>query len=219
MIRRILPIGFAALVLAACGGGSDAEPAMPTPERAVVAWFEAVDAGDAETAAVAVSDVSLALMLGVENGLEAGTIATYIADGVPDDLASDYWRSFADGFTDFASRPISTLTVGESTQFEVEDHTFAAVPISSGPGSDSVVFVRQAERGGWEVDLVATLADGFSTVFADRYAGLGADESVTSLREAYREHVVPALWAAMAEGDFGDEFNRVALTLLNEIEG
>lgn len=218
MTRRITILVLAALTLASCGGGGAEDAANATPERTVVGWFEAIDTGESEAATSAVSDVSLAVMLGVENGLDASTISSYVEDGVPASLAADYWASFGVGFAEFAARPISTLTVGESEVFETEGSVFAAVPISAGAGADSVVLVREAENG-WEIDLIATLADGFSTVLADRYAGLGADEPSQALRAIYDEVVVPALWAAMAEGEFGDEFNRVALTLLSEIEG
>ena len=79
--------------------------------------------------------------------------------------------------------------------------------------------MRQTEDGGWEVDLVATLADGFSTLLADQYEGLGSTEDSATIRAAYAETVMPALWAAMSEGSFGDDFSRVALTLVASIEG
>lgn len=218
MIRRTTILVLAALVLAACSGGGEDDAANATPERTVVAWFEAIDSGDSEVASGSVSDISLAVMLGIENGLDATTISAYIDEGVPADLATGYWASFGVGFAEFAARPISTLTVGEGEVFETEGTMFAAVPISAGAGSESVVLVRETEDG-WKVDLIATLADGFGTVLADRYVGLGSDEASRAIRSVYADVVVPALWAAMAEGRFGDDFNRVALTLLTEIEG
>ena len=217
MFRILLFATLCSVVLAACGGDSGEPSGHENPERAVVSWFESIDDGDAPAATASVHDGSLALILAIENDLDTATTAAYLVDGIPIDVERSYWDSFADGFTEFASRPISSLTVGESEIFAAEGTTYARVPISSGPASQSVVFTRQGEDGSWEVDVVATLADGFSSLLADLYNRLGAGDDADTIRAAYGDVVVPAMWAAMADGAFGDDFNRVALTLVGEI--
>lgn len=215
---RIVPfVALCAVVLAACGGDSGDSSGHENPERAVVSWFESIDGGDAAAATASVHDGSLALILAIENDLDTATTAAYLVDGIPIDVEQSYWDSFADGFTEFASRPVSSLTVGQSEVFTAEGTTYARVPISSGPASDSVVFTRQGEDGSWEVDVVATLADGFGSLLADLYDRLGVGDDADTIRDAYADVVVPAMWAAMADGAFGDDFNRVALTLVGEI--
>lgn len=217
MFRILLFVALCAVILAACGADSGEPAGHENPERAVVSWFESIDDGDAPAATASVHDGSLALILAIENDLDTATTAAYLVDGIPTDVEQSYWDSFADGFTEFASRPISSLTVGESGVFTAEGTTYARVPISSGPASQSVVFTRQGEDGSWEVDVVATLADGFGSLLADLYNRLGAGDDADTIRAAYGDIVVPAMWAAMADGAFGDEFNRVALTLVGEI--
>jgi len=218
----VLRTSIALLLLGMVASACSSEPSDPagyeSPERAVVAWFEAVDSSDTAAAAQAVDDDSLAVILSIENDLDDETTAAYLDEGVPEPVQAAYWESFALGFSDFASRPISTLTVGESSELTVEGAAYASVPISSGANASSVVFTRQRDDGRWEVDLVATLSDGFSTLLVDEYEHLGSGEAADAIRTAYTDTVVPAFWAAMADGSFGDDFNRVALTLLGEID-
>jgi hypothetical protein len=216
--RTFLLVFLVALGTAACSSDS-AEPAgHANPERAVVAWFEAIDAGDASGATASVHDGSLAVILSIENDLDEGTTAQYLDSGVPAAVQSAYWASFAQGFADFAAKPISSLTVGQSTTFTAEGNEFARVPISGGPSTDSVVFTRMQPDGSWEVDLIATLGDGFGTLLADTYQGLSTSEDAERIRAAYLEVVAPGVWAAITDGSYGDDFNRVGLALVGQIE-
>lgn len=218
MSRTILLVVVFGLAASACAG-SESEPAgLETPERAVVAWFGAIDAGDTAAAAGSVHDDTVALILAIENDLDSETTAAYLADGVPIDVHEAYWSSFGEGFAAFASRPISTLTVGEASALTVEGVEYAVVPISSGPSAESVVFTRQYDDGSWGVDVVATLADGFASLLVDRYDELDGSEAAGTIRTAYVETVVPAMWAAMSDGGFGDDFNRIALTLVGVVD-
>lgn len=207
-------------ILGAAAACSTATPVLTgheTPERAVVAWFEAIDGGDHESASGAIHGESLALILGVENDLDAATIAAYLDGGVPAGLQASYWASFAAGFVEFASRPISTLTVGESKLFASEGVEFASVPVSGGANDASIVMVRMRDDGMWEVDLVASLGDGFTRLLASDYLVLPDDASGDRVRQAYADVVVPALWAAMSDGSFGDSFARSALALIDSV--
>jgi hypothetical protein len=183
----------------------------------VVAWFDAVDAADAITASGAVNAESLALILGIENDLDPEALAEYLDNGVPLDVQASYWSSFSAGFTEFSSRPISTLTVGESETFTSEGIEFASVPVRGGAGNESVVITRMTSDGTWQVDLVASLGDGFTQLLTKEYGSLPNDEAGDRVRLSYTVVVVPSLWAAMTDGSFGDDFTRSALALIDEV--
>ena len=218
MKRTILLIAGLAIALSACSSG-DAEPSgHETPERAVATWFEAIDAGDAESASGAIHPHSLALILGTENDLPADVTSGYIENGVPIEVQRGYWTSFAEGFSTFASRPVSTLAVGQAAAFTSEGVEFARVPVSGGQAVESIVITRMRDDGTWEVDMVATLADGFAKVLLVAYTDLPEGASGDLIRDAYKATVLPSMWAAMAESDFGEEFARSALALIEQID-
>ena len=202
---------------AACSSTPAPDEALSTPEGAVVTWFEAIDSGDVEAASHAIHPESLALILAIENDIPIEELAEHLSSGVPLDLQSSYWNSFSLGFTDFAAKPISTLLVGQADRFESEGEDFASVPISAGPGSTSVVIARMRVDGTWEVDMVASLGDGFSKLLLERYDELGSDEAAARVRLAYAEVVAPSMWAAMVDGSYGDSFARTALAILDRI--
>lgn len=209
-----------AVVAAGCGtGDADEDTPHSTPEGAVVSWFDAVDSGDVVTASESIHPESLALILAIENDISTAELADYLSHGVPLELQESYWASFGQGFTDFASKPLSTLTVGQANTFESDGEEFASVPISGGPGADSIVFVRKRADGTWEVDMVASLGDGFSKLLLDLFDELDASEEAVRVRLAYAEVVAPSMRAALTDGSFGDGFAVTALTILSHIEG
>ena len=65
--------------------------------------------------------------------------------------------------------------------------------------------------------MVASLGDGFSKLLLERYDELGSDSAAVRIRLAYVEVVAPSMWAALADGSFGDSFARTALTILDRI--
>lgn len=216
-MRRIgsLLVGLV-LVVAACGDG--AEDTIAVPSEVVAEWFEAVESGDAEKSADLVVDDSLALVLGVENQLSSEELATIVSDGVPPSVSSAYWNSFRDGFSSFAGRPLSTLAVGDYNEFEAEGAKYAAVAVTGTSGASTVVFTRFVDDGTWEVDLVATLGSGFVGHLREAHATIPTGDEGSAVRGAYREVVGPAMWAAMTAGEFGDDFARQALALVEAIE-
>lgn len=217
MSRIVLLLSAITLVGSACGSG-EPEPAAPTvPSQAVVRWFSAVEDGDAAAAGAVVVDGSLALVLALENKLTPAQTAEMISSGVPANVATDYWHSFSEGFSDFAGRPIGTLTVGDYREFESEGRRFAAVTVRGSADTSSVVFARQ-EDDVWAVDLVATLGPGFVGPMQRDLENLPADEHGERIRVAYRDVVAPSLWAALAAGVFDDAFSREALSLLESID-
>lgn len=219
MLNKALPLLLLlAVVVAACSSASRATVGHENPERAVVAWFEAIDAGDAITASGAINAESLALILSIENDLDAELLAEYLDEGVPLDVQASYWSSFSAGFSEFSSRPISTLTVGESETFTSEGIEFASVPVRGGAGNESVVITRMTTEGMWQVDLVASLGDGFTQLLAKEYNSLPNTDAGERIRRSYTVLVVPSLWAAMTDGTFGDEFTRSALALIEAVD-
>jgi hypothetical protein len=217
MSRIVLLLTAITLAGSACGSG-EPEPAAPTvPSQAVVRWFSAVEDGDAAAAGAVVVDGSLALVLALENKLTPPQTAEMISSGVPANVATDYWHSFSEGFSDFAGRPIGTLTVGDYREFESEGRRFAAVTVRGSADTSGVVFARQ-EDDVWAVDLVATLGPGFVGPMQRDLENLPADEHGERIRVAYRDVVAPSLWAALAAGVFDDAFSREALSLLESID-
>jgi hypothetical protein len=217
VLKKALLLLILAVVAAACSSSPAETAGHENPERAVVVWFDAVDAGDAITASDSINAESLALILGIENDLDPEVVARYLDTGVPLDIQAAYWSSFSAGFTEFSSRPISTLTVGKSESFTAEGVEFASVPVSGGVGNDSVVIARMTPDGNWQVDLVASLGDGFAQLLASEYASLQDNEDGERVKLSYATVVVPSLWAAMADGSFGDDFTRTALALIEEV--
>jgi hypothetical protein len=217
VLKKALLLLILAVVAAACSSSPSETAGHENPERAVVVWFDAVDAGDAITASDSINAESLALILGIENDLDPEVVARYLDTGVPLDIQAAYWSSFSAGFAEFSSRPISTLTVGKSESFTAEGVEFASVPVSGGVGNDSVVIARMTPDGNWQVDLVASLGDGFAQLLASEYASLQDNEDGERVKLSYATVVVPSLWAAMADGSFGDDFTRTALALIEEV--
>jgi hypothetical protein len=216
-MHRMVLLAVVALVGAACGSDAS-EPEAPTvPSEAVARWFSAVEDGDAAAAGAVVVDGSLALVLALENKLTPAQTAELIASGVPANVATDYWQSFSQGFSDFAGRPIGTLTVGDYREFESEGQMFAAVTVRGSGDATSVVFARQ-ESEAWAVDLVATLGPGFVGPMQRDLEMLPADEDGERIRVAYRDVVAPSLWAALAASEFDEAFAREALSLLEDID-
>jgi hypothetical protein len=215
MRRFVLPLIALGLLASACSG--EAADPMAVPPQVVANWFDAVEAGDIEAAGASVVAGSLAVVLAVENDLTSEQLAVLAADGVPADAASAYWASFRDGFSAFAGRPMSTLAVGDYNEFESEGEQYAAVEVTGTSGAVTTVFTRLGDDGMWEVDLVASLGSGFVGHLRASHAVLPVGEEGSAARDVYREIVEPAMWAAMAAGEFGDDFARQALALVEEI--
>lgn len=202
--------------LAACGGEDGVEGAS-VPTEAVVRWFGAVESGDADEAAATTDGETLAVLLAVENAAEPGVFAEYVTAGVPADVAAAYWASFDEGFSTFAGRPLSSLRVGDATEFESQGTRYAAVAVYGRQDTESTVYVRELEDGRWVVDLVATLGSGFVGLFERIYDALPGTEEGDIVRGAFRDVVAPSLWATLALGAEDPEYSRAALLLLEKL--
>ena len=217
MLNKALLLLILSVAAAACSSASDEPVGEENPERAVVAWFDAIDSGDTTSASSSVNEESLALILAIENDLDVELLAEYLDSGVPIDVQAPYWSSFSDGFSEFSSRPVSTLTVGSAEIFAAEGFEFASVPVSGGSGGGSVVIARKTPEGMWQVDLVASLGDGFARLLSNEYDELPSNSAGDRVRLTYATVVVPSMWAAMADGSFGDDFTRTALALIDKV--
>jgi hypothetical protein len=200
------------LAIAATACGASEENPESSPPAIVAGWAEAVEGRDFDAATEAVYEPSMIMVLAAENDLPASETAAMLADGVTPAVAAAYWSSFRDGFDAFAGRPISTLNVGASEEFEAGDVLWAVVTVRAQEDASAPIFTR--DDGGWLVDLVATLAPGFIEPLAAYLESLPDDADGDAVRQAYGDVVVPALWAAIEGGGHDDDFARRALALI-----
>jgi len=205
------------LALSAAGCASSGDDASASPPSVVAGWTEAVEVRDFDTATASVFEPSLVIVMAAENSLPAPDAAAMLEEGVTPAAAAAYWSSFRDGFDAFAGRPISTLKVGSSNEFEAGGVPWALVTVSVQEESSAPTFTREAD--GWAVDLVATLAPGFVEPLETYLASLPDDDDGATIRDAYEAVVVPAMWAAIDAGGHGDDFARRALTLIEASGG
>ncbi len=210
-MKTLISLFLALSVVATACGASEEDPDS-SPPAVVAAWADAVEERDFDAATEAVFEPSMVIVLAAENDLPAAETAAMLVDGVTPAVAAAYWSSFRDGFDAFAGRPISTLNVGASEEFEAGDVRWAVVTVRAQEDASAPVFTR--DDGRWLVDLVATLAPGFIEPLAVYLESLPADDDGEAVRQAYVDVVVPALWAAIDAGGHDDDFTRRALALI-----
>jgi len=203
---------FVALAMATTACGATEEDPESSPPAVVAGWAEAVEAREFDAATAAVFEPSMVIVLAAENNLPAAETAAMLAGSVTPAVAAAYWSSFRDGFDAFAGRPISTLNVGASREFEAGDVRWAVVTVRAQEDASAPVFTRD-ERG-WLVDLVATLAPGFIEPLATYLEALPDNADGDTVRQAYVDVVIPAMWAAIDAGGHDDDFTRRALALI-----
>jgi hypothetical protein len=210
-MRTVVSLVLLVAVVATACGGSEDDPDSSAP-AIVAGWAEAVEARDFEAATAAVFEPSLVLVLAAENNVPASETAAMLSDGVPAGVAATYWSSFRDGFGAFAGQPISNLNIGGSTELEAGGADWAVVTVSAQDDAAAPIFTRDID--GWKVDLVATLANGFVEPLSTYLVSLPDDDDGQTVRRAYEDVVVPAMWAAIDAGEHGDDFARRALALI-----
>lgn len=210
-MKTFIPLVLALVIAVTACGASEDDPES-SPPAVVAGWAEAVDARNFEVATEAVYESSMVIMIAAENNLPASETAAMLADGVTPAVEAAYWSSFRDGFDAFAGRPISTLNVGASEELEAANVSWAVVTVRAQEDASAPVFTR--DDGGWVVDLVATLAPGFIEPLSTYLESLPSDADGDTVRQAYQDVVVPALWAAIEAGGHDDEFARRSLALI-----
>ena len=205
------------LALVATGCGASGDDPESSPAAVVAGWAEAVEVRDFDAATDAVFEPSLVIILAAENNLPSAETAAMLNDGITPAAAAAYWSSFRDGFDAFAGRPISTLSVGASSEIEAGGESWARVPVSVQESASASSFTRASD--GWAVDMVATLAPGFVEPLLNYYRSLPDDDDGATIREAYTTVVVPAMWVAIEAGGHDDEFARRAIALIEASGG
>lgn len=208
----MLIVPFALVVAAGCSSGGSATDSAPI---VVGDWLVSVDANEFETATENTFEPALAIVIAVENDLSTGQTAAYLTDGIPTSVSAAYWSSFQDGFGAFAGYPLSALDVGASEEIFTEGVLFSAVVVTDPADGDGIIFTRGDPAR--QIDLVATLAPGFVDVLRRTYDLLPGDEEGEIVRVAYRDTVVPAMWAAISSGRYDDDFTRRALALIDAV--
>lgn len=215
-MKRTLSLGIMLAVATAGCGASEDDPES-SPAAVVAGWAEAVEVRDFDAATAAVLEPSLVIVLAAENDLPAPDTAAMLEDGITPAAAAAYWSSFRDGFDAFAGRPISTLNVGGSSEIEAGGETWAKVTVSVQEAASAPAFTRDGD--GWEVDMAATLAPGFVEPLLSYLESVPEDEDGATIRGAYLEFVVPAMWVAIEAGGHDEEFTRRALVLIEAAGG
>jgi hypothetical protein len=208
-----------AVVAASCGGESPDPTTTEVPEagpRQVVAgWVGAVMSGDAERLADLVEPEGVIVLAAVENGLSEEATAALLDEGMPPELVDEYWRSFRNGFTEFAGVALQSLEVGGYEEFGLGDIAFASVVVASGDAVTSVMTSRRADR--WQLDLMGSFGPAFAAQLRRSLMGLSDSADAERIRQAYRDAVIPGLLAAFrrAPGNrvLGAELERMTLLL------
>lgn len=162
------------VLLSACSSGSQVTTTTPSgaarsPEAVATAVLDALNAGDAQTAAANTIEeqmVWLAMAEGASLQEAAGLL-----DAGADSVAVNYWT----GFTQLGEVP--PVTISSIIETTIGDHMFAVISLG---GTDDLRLVLRSEPD-WKVDVVASfgstlaarLADAVEVVAAN--SGAGAD--------------------------------------------
>ncbi len=206
---------FVPLAVAFAAGCSPGGSVIDSPPVVVGDWLASVDGSEFETATEKTFQPALAIVIAVENDLSTGQTAAFLTDGIPASVSAAYWSSFQEGFGAFAGYPLSALDVGSSEEIFTEGVRFAAVVVTDPEDGDGIIFTRDDPAR--QIDLVATLASGFVDPLRRTYDLLPGTEDGDTVRVAYLDTVVPAMWAAISSGQYDDDFTRRALALIDAV--
>lgn len=214
-MRRTALACTAAMLIGVAACASPADDVIQPAEVVVEEWLASIDANDYVVATDHTFEPSMALVIAIENQLEAADTAALLADGIPDSVSASYWSTFRSGFDAFAGFGLSDLGVGSSEPIFSEGVQFAAVGVEDREAGSGLIFTRDATDR--QVDLVATLAPGFVDPMLTAYEALPTGVDGDAVRTAYEETVVPAMWAAISSGRHSDDFTRRALALIDAV--
>lgn len=157
------------LALTACGSadeGTTTTSSQPLelperPELAVDQMVAALMLGDVEAIRGLTSDSHLAIIVALEGG---GTeeLAAMLARGVPDEVADNFWRSFAEGFPELVGEPIEDMEFGTSIPTQVQGIDFISFPVAFGSATAGTEWFVRSTEAGWQIDLLATFGGPFA---------------------------------------------------------
>ena len=146
-----------------------------SPELAVSAIISGLSQGDDAMLGDATLSDQLGLLALVEG---ASTSDASAALGfASEQVAARFWRSFADGISDFIDSGVEGIRIGDVAVIDVPGARYATVAVSFPLDSADRVFVV-TDVDGWKVDLVATFPGAFVSSFpfaVERASSPGVD--------------------------------------------
>jgi hypothetical protein len=172
-VRQVVAVSIMGLVVACSSGGQTTTTLPPdtaqTSEAVATLVLDALNAGDAETAAANTS-LEQMVWLAMAEGASLQEAANLLDEGA-ESVAVNYWTGFTQSGT------VPPVAISSIVETDVGDHTFAVVSLG---GTDDLRLVLRRDPE-WEVDvvasfgstLVARLADVVEVVAAN--SGAGAD--------------------------------------------
>jgi hypothetical protein len=197
------------VVVAACATAPEPESTTVTtlggaasPEEALNGLFDAIVQGNYQDTALLTFDDQLTLMVSLE-GFDVADTASMLSNGPPDEVRTNFWESFSDGFPAFAQEELAGVLVGGSEEFAVEGISFATVPVALRQSDGSGGWIaRKDGQGRWRLDLFATFGPSFATPFREWLAGLGPGPDADMARAALADQRA-SLLAALQRQPFG----------------
>lgn len=170
------------VLLGACGAEevpveqtSVSRTGAESPELAVSAIIRGLSQDDD----AALGDATLTDQLGLLALVEgASTSDASAALGfASEQVAARFWKSFADGISDFIESGVDGIRIGDVAVIDVPGARYATVDVAFPLDSADRVFVV-TESDGWKVDLVATFPGAFVSSFpfaVERASSPGVD--------------------------------------------
>ena len=183
-----------AVGLAGCGddGGGTTEPTQ-FPTGSVRSWFDALQTGDGAAALELTYRQSMLIVIAVENGLPEDELGPLLRRGVTDESAIGYMADFAAALQASYGESLRDVSVDD---FSTVGETYAAVGVTGdGP---AWIITRRAPGGLWQVDLVGTLGPALIAQLRELLEAVSDTDDAVSIRETFRNDVMPALEAAAA---------------------
>lgn len=207
-------VGVWLVLLASCSSSEPpATTAAPrggdTPQQAVEVLVDAIrQRRFDDTVGVTVAEQMPFIVV-----VEGGTIAEALAAD-PDQVASNFWRSFAQALGPEALAGLAVEPSG-TRPFQVRETEFAKVVVKVG-GTARTLVVRETDEG-WQVDVVASFAE----VLGGRY-GAAADQILESPQAAglvpdLRDQAV-SLEAVLSLPGIGGQVGQAMLAVVTRLQ-
>lgn len=212
-----------AFVLLCAGCGDDStdvtttRPAVPADAAATVTgWLAAVESSDAALLAELVDQHSLVVIMALENGFDAAETTALLRDGIPAELASEYWGSFGDLFFAFSRRPLGSLTVGvPDGAIDGASGVIAVVPLSG--AADPASIVTRFDGARWQIDMVGTFGRALAPALHEAYREIPMGDEGQEVRTAYQLSVAGPLTDALERMEEDDDSAVAIRALLADI--
>lgn len=154
------------LVLAGCGGGAGDQVTVPeprsggaeSPELAVASIMRGIAESDAALLESMTVTQQLALVA-LEEGATAAEAEAALGFA-SQQVASQFWSSFASGIEDFLGTDVDGIRIGDVVSVDVPGARYATVEVMFPLDNADRAFVL-TDRNGWRVDLVASFPGAF----------------------------------------------------------